>query len=124
MEPIRRTKIPTIPELRDHARAIATAFHILMVEMDRDPDDAVAILGYVVVTRFITDDTSYAVAMHELGHCLAPGGHYAMDINRLTPRVSLDQEEAAWDWAYRNALDWTPAMEQVRTWALSTYREV
>jgi hypothetical protein len=46
---------------------------------------------------------SYAVALHEIGHCLGR--------NQLSRKVMV-RERAAWAWARRYALIWTPAMER------------
>jgi len=61
----------------------------------------------------VTTERSYAVALHEIGHCAAPsawGRH---------PR--LDKELAAWDWAERNALEWTDRMDEERAKAMGWY---
>lgn len=46
---------------------------------------------------------SYAVALHELGHCL---GRYQAS------QSTVIRERWAWDWAKRNAIVWTPRMER------------
>lgn len=69
----------------------------------------------------IVCEVGYAVAMHELGHCLAPhaGGDPAVGFAEC--RL---QEELAWIWAETHAKIWTPTMEHVKQVCLATYTEV
>jgi hypothetical protein len=53
---------------------------------------------------------SYATALHELGHIW--GRHQRS-------RSQAIRERWAWEWARRNALDWTPAMELCAVKALA-----
>ena len=46
---------------------------------------------------------SYATALHELGHIF---GRYQLS------KRSIVRERGAWEWAKRNALVWTPAMDR------------
>ena len=114
-----------------HARELAAAFKVALCIMDIPPENAGAnvkphgeYLGTVKCGRII-DDTTYAVALHEMGHVVAPCGGLPEERRRVTGaaslRVKLIEERAAWDWAMHYACDWTPAMEQVKQWALSTY---
>lgn len=113
----------------DHARAVAAAFSVALVETQMAPEDAKAgkgrAVGGVVFCAPVTDDTTYAVAMHELGHVLSPLGSLGHDRVAAAPtaawRLKLTEEHAAWEWAQHYALDWTPAMDAVKAWALSTY---
>jgi hypothetical protein len=54
---------------------------------------------------------TYAVALHEIGHILGP----------RQSSTRLDQEVGAWEWAERNALEWTPAMSATRARCLNAY---
>lgn len=114
-----------------HAQDLAAAFRVALCIMDIAPEQAGAnctpqgeYLGVVKCGR-IVDDTTYAVALHEMGHVLAPLGELIEHRRNLTGisalRVMLIEEHAAWNWARHYACDWTPAMEQVKVWALSTY---
>ena len=82
----------------------------------------------------VTDETTYAVALHELGHRLHPIGCLKFEMSDtmfLTNRYSsardikltLESERAAWDWAMHNCLgrDWTDVMDIVRVMALRSY---
>src|SRR6516162_5029609 len=62
--------------------------------------------------RPIRSPLAYATALHEIGHIL---GRYQM---RFSGMVS---ERWAWQWARRNALQWTPAMEQHAERCLKSY---
>jgi len=115
-----------------HARELAAAFNVVFVEMNIVPENASAkvgdIGGYVGAVKCgkIVDDTTYAVALHEIGHCVAACGGLPVErrdasSESATLRVKLIEERAAWEWAEYYACDWTPAMEQVKQWALSTY---
>jgi hypothetical protein len=59
----------------------------------------------------IQSETAYAVAMHELGHIKSS--------NEFSNQV--ERERAAWDWARRNALMWTPRMEGYAAASLQWY---
>lgn len=80
----------------------------------------------------VTGETTYAVALHELGHCLSPMGMLRSEMskdmrsmNRLTTKrdvaLQLEEERAAWDWAEHYALEWTPAMQAVKKMCLGAY---
>lgn len=116
-----------------HARDLAKAFKVAFIEMDIAPEEAGAsvkphgeYLGIVKVGR-IVDDTTYAVALHEIGHVVAPLGGLVEEKRRLegsaAMRMTLIAERAAWEWAEHYAADWTVGMEQVKLWALSTYEK-
>lgn len=81
----------------------------------------------------VTDETTYAVALHELGHLLAPLGRVDLIEGSLTyrttgrpgtlrdVRLSIEAERAAWEWAHDFALEWTEVMTYVETFAMATY---
>jgi hypothetical protein len=58
----------------------------------------------------IRSATTYATALHEIGHIL---GRYQ------TSRNSITRERWAWQWARDNALVWTKAMERHAIQALA-----
>ena len=62
-------------------------------------------------------EASYAVNMHELGHCVDPDGR----LEQRTYEATIRSEEAAWRWAQANTPDWTPTMEHIRQVCLGTY---
>lgn len=130
--------------LSAHVHGLAAAFGVKLIE---DPALAPETAGAIprpwmvpvdvgpeglVVARPVTDETSYAVVLHELGHVSAPSGQLGpeLEFRRVggPPTTARDwallvtEEEAAWEWARHYALDWTPAMESVCQYSLSTYR--
>lgn len=127
----RRTKIPTAQELAQHARQLANAFHVQLIEAEElTPEGGMArqlqlkgvgVVGHQVAIKPITDETSYAVALHEIGHCAAPCGFIPGANENIF--LSLQQEQAAWEWARHYALDWTVGMEQVANYGLGTYEK-
>lgn len=83
----------------------------------------------------VTCEATYAVALHELGHCLHPTGRVTESMGSRTMRTTgaiatlsdmrhqLLEETSAWEWAEANALDWTPTMQQVKALALGSYEK-
>ncbi len=82
----------------------------------------------------VTDETTYAVALHELGHHVHPLGMVSNTEGSLTfrttgqysslrdVRLKLDEERSAWEWARHYALDWTEAMTFVERISLDSYK--
>jgi hypothetical protein len=109
--------------LRDHAYALAKAFGVLLLEgseLKGAPEAAFAELTTrTVVVAPITDESTYAIALHELGHLEAPLGQL-----RGSPGLQREAEDAAWAWAKHYALVWTPFMQHVATWARRSYDEL
>lgn len=81
----------------------------------------------------VTDETAYAVALHELGHILHPTGRVnetdgsptMRRINEVATlrdmRLQLLEERSAWEWAQHHALDWTVAMQHTMDLSLASY---
>lgn len=75
----------------------------------------------------VDDETGYAVALHEIGHLVAPGGCDRLtdlDVGRSNLMAAYDlltMEHIAWAWARATAVDWTVAMEQTCQINLGTY---
>lgn len=125
------TRPPTPEEMRKHILELAEAFNIEVCEDPRlTPDQGasmqIGIPGVmtisIVVFKPITDDTSYAVALHELGHKLHPSGSirtFLADEDNMNMKVT--EEESAWEWAQHHSLIWTTGMEQVKLFGLNTY---
>jgi len=141
--------VPTTSQLIEHAYALAKAFEVeLRLHTHRDdgtewPRD-LAVAGkctcgcdrWVVLARTISDDTGYAIVLHELGHCLSPWGtlRFALKLEEPKPgchprerhrwiNLKLEEEEAAWAWARHHALYWSLAMEQVEQYGYRSYIE-
>jgi hypothetical protein len=90
----------------DHHRRSQKAFLKLCADEEADvqwcdvPSKALALSGELefILTPQITSEIAYAVAMHELGHIK----------RRDQSSDQIERERAAWEWARRNALMWTP----------------
>lgn len=134
---IRRKSTGTLSPaaLAKNAIDVAIAFRVNLVFDDgQAPHDAGALhlrVGekqlHLVACKPITDETSYAVALHELGHCIAPNGSLPTEHEQArTPErhlaIQMVEEEAAWEWAEHHALEWTDLMESVRQWSIGTYK--
>lgn len=78
------------------------------------PSEALALSGELEFIRAprIRSEVAYAVAMHELGHIKS----------HSRSNEQTERERAAWDWARRNALLWTPRMESHAVASLSWYK--
>jgi len=118
----RPVRIPTTLDLQRHAYQLAAAFGVQLLEArDLAPDEALAIPGRrLAVVAPIVDETTYAVALHELGHLIAPLGSLTKTPGNRH-NLTRDEEDAAWTWARRHALLWTDAMDTVARWAEGTY---
>lgn len=145
-----------VAQLEQHIRDLADAFSIVLVfDANCKPEQAYSLDGSylpedvrkacllkeddkIVLCRPIMDETSYAVALHEIGHAVHPLGRVlkavqsqlAKGSDTTHPRerhriagLSLDQEYAAWEWAHANALYWSSAMQQVENFAIGTYEK-
>lgn len=114
-------------QLRKHAHDLATGFGVTLIEVD-DPrmqhEQAVALPDMrLAVCTPIIDETTYAIALHELGHVANPAGHVRDARTADSIGLTVFEEEAAWAWARHYAMEWTAVMEQcVEQWALSGYR--
>lgn len=117
-------------ELVDHFHQLCATFN---VPVDYVPDDVEfhneglsmalvhpkhkeVIYHKSVLIKPITDECRYAVAMHELGHCVQAFGISIID--------EMEKEELAWEWARHYALIWTVAMDQVEKIGLDSHREI
>lgn len=127
-----------------HIRALCRAFGVrLRIERGMNPTAAGAgfatIAGVKTMTPAIIiapviDETTYAVALHELGHCLSPtgmlhdqGSRGWRKTNQLMckrdVRLKMLEEQSAWEWAHHYALEWTDAMTFVEQLSLNSYKQ-
>ena len=77
----------------------------------------------------ITDEVSYVVFLHEMGHLLSPNQHDLncfVNIEWPLPDKMVENELDAWRWAKEKAIQWTVSMEARRFISLFSYgyREV
>lgn len=110
-----------------HARQLAKQWGIRMLEDSaQDPNQAhVDVKNRTVLHAPIDSEFGYATSLHEMGHVVSPNG---LVRDQIKPRTALEkaslclvEEEAAWDWARANALEWTPEMERNRVESMRTY---
>ena len=109
--------------LQAHVRHLAAAFNVRLIESDQlKPEEALG-LNHIRVALCgpVIDETTYAVALHEVGHLASPTGLLRHVVSGDTGNLQRLEETSAWEWARHYALIWTPAMESVATWAFSTY---
>jgi hypothetical protein len=116
---------PTPQRLAEHARELAIAFDVQLVENRRmRPENALGLCEWrMVICSPVIDETTYAVALHEIGHLAAPSGFVRSDRTAGNINLMLTEEQAAWEWAQHYALIWTAPMEAVRQWGQGTYEQ-
>lgn len=111
-----------------HVIELADAFGVMVRTIDRGEDSraslGVAMDGQVVIKAVeiapVVDETTYAIALHELGHLCAPNGSI-MNKTRTEPAMVMLAERSAWEWARHFAIVWTDQMQRVHDMALGTY---
>lgn len=126
-----------------HIMELAAAFKVrLIVVPDLPPERATSgvlrneldgTMTTAIKIAPVMDETTYAVALHELGHSIDPLGHVTHVEGSLTMRntgmlasirdvrLRIEAERAAWAWARHYALEWTDVMSMVETMAMRTY---
>ncbi len=139
------TPIPlTTTNLAGHVVQLAAAFSIY-IHLIEEAVDAVA--GHVPIDSHlplddqrkiiliapVTGEITYAIALHEMGHLLAPFGQVTLSqasvqmrltsepTTRSDVRLQLQEEEAAWEWARHYALDWTTRMSDIQRRSFDRY---
>jgi hypothetical protein len=136
-------------EYAKHARALAKAFHVRLVEdsgmalekshvytLSRLPDRVKATMGPdagkwvgIVFTSPVEDATTYAVALHEIGHAVDPLGNLNPEYREAKSqaefrRLKILAEESAWKWAQHYAAEWTPDMDAAMAFGLASYESM
>lgn len=96
----------------EHIAILATIYHVNVTEKKGTTGRAFEWSRTIRIAP-VRGDVSYAIALHELGHLVEPQatGRY--------PR--LLKEWRAWQWAMRNATQWSPRMEHTRRKCLRAY---
>lgn len=86
-----------------------------------------------VLVAPIINARRYAIALHELGHCVHPTGRvnefegsptmrHSNHVATLRDmRLQLLEETSAWEWAEAMSLEWTDEMANTKKEALGTY---
>lgn len=126
-----RNKNASVTEMASHVEELAFRFKIQIVRIDRMEDSQAALEawqaeGKVIEARAVmlvpvTDECSYAVALHELGHQIHPTGMVALGDKAEQLRLALLMERSAWEWAYEHALIWTAAMEHMKQQGMQSH---
>jgi hypothetical protein len=107
--------MPNASALRQHVEELCSKTGIARqghIFASAGRDRALA-YGTHLVIQFPTvrGPASYATALHEIGHCLG----------RHQDKSEIQRGAAAWLWARRHALIWTPAMAKCALRALRSY---
>lgn len=111
-------------ELRRHALDLAVAFDIHLLNHGGAVQEGFAMPdARIVAIAEITEETSYIIALHEMGHIAGPGGFIRTHANTESFTAKLHEEQCAWAWAEHYSLIWTVAMEQVKAFGLKSYTD-
>jgi hypothetical protein len=130
--------MPTLRQLVEHLAALALQHNITLdVIAGMKPERALARAGINPFTRQtvgrriqiapVTEESTYVVALHEMGHLVAPNGMSGTSVGMARSvrdiQSILRAEQAAWDWAKENAIEWSVAMEQNKQMSLGAYED-
>lgn len=130
------TQLMTKTKRARHIIELATAFSIRIVLIEKAVNSGAGFAPAdwhlplddqrkLIAIAPVTSEATYAIALHELGHLLAPLGQVTMSQASLQMRLThkpttrrdvklqLQEEDAAWEWAQHYALEWTPRMEAI-----------
>jgi len=120
-----RAASATVPELRAHARELAKAFDVRLIECDQlKPEEAFGRSDLRAAFCVpVIDETTYLVQLHEIGHMAAPTGIVRGLVEGDRGNLMRIEEAAAWAWARHYALIWSPLMERLAVWAEGTYAQ-
>jgi hypothetical protein len=101
-----------VKQMQEHVQQLLEANEISTVTVSNTKDVGGSYWLREIWIEPVTSARRYAVALHEIGHIL--GKHQVSE-------VILVRERWAWDWARRNAIQWTPAMQRHADWCLEYY---
>lgn len=115
----------------EHARRLAAEHDIDLLELPgMKPEDSCANTALrMVACAPIFEETTYAVALHEMGHVAVQGtASRVVEVlmafmagRAKTARRALADEDEAWAWARAHAMEWTDVMQSVMDWSRGTY---
>lgn len=122
---------PSIQELARHVEDLSSALKIALLDVvpGQVPEAGVSFVlsryggQSAVIIAPVVDEATYAIALHEMGHCLSPTGSVRGADTVKNYNLILLEEESAWEWARRHALIWTVTMQHVELQAMENYRE-
>lgn len=155
--PDQHESVAFVAKLARHAASLARAFDVkLIIVPSLAPHQAVmgilstrgqprSLVGRKGVRAApVTDETTYACLLHELGHAVHPLGDLTTQYSKVfrdsllnakhpsaatfgtleDVRLLLLSERSAWEWAKQYALDWTLPMEQNAQMSWRSYRQL
>lgn len=92
------------------------------VDARRDPDGRWVVdwsSDKIIESAPISDHLTYAMALHEIGHCAAKAACVSFGMYKVVAESTIDAEVAAWEWAIQNARE--PIDMDVPARCLKTY---
>lgn len=111
---------------QEHAEQLAKENNIRLLTDDDIPELFAHShpLDRIVEVPRITNAAIYAIALHEMGHCVCQhdGNSEMMLLSGQGERV-LSHEQEAWQWARDHAMEWTEEMTAMEDMGLSSYRK-
>ena len=119
----------TVKDYRDHLKRLSREHNIIVEEVFGGPRHGARAWPGLRFIRLpeVCDDTSYALALHEFGHLIAPNGS-GISIGQFGDKNDpmhcydlLKEEFAAWAWARENAIEWTNGMEHTQMLCMKSY---
>jgi hypothetical protein len=119
-------RTPLLQQLNDHAVMLAVQ-HGITVKRTRDGHGWAHQEARVIHAPAVTNEETYAVCLHEMGHIVSPAGdsrQYTYVIKSHGDHASLVApagEVGAWRWAVDNAVVWTREMQQRLYESLKSY---
>lgn len=111
---------PYAADFEAHLQRVAQ-LHSLRIVWGSVGTGSAYVRSRIVHTPRPLTDVAYACGLHELGHVLTEVGAVRQVPNGQGGTVSPEAELAAWRWARRACLYWTPAMQTLLCVALRTY---
>jgi hypothetical protein len=112
-----------IEKLCEHAIDLVVKHGITNVYLQHDGGGAAYQESRSISVPPVTNESSYATVLHEIGHLVDPEADSRQHRNvvRKNERLSSDGEIGAWFFAAKNALTWTREMHDDMYYALGVY---
>jgi len=97
-------------DYQEHIRLLCERYRINVGIINEPLDSFAHTRSRVIGVPIPNNALNYAIALHEIGHLVAP-----MFGSRI------DCEIIAWNWAQDNALEWNKDMERIKQTGLNSY---
>lgn len=125
-----RFRTPFLQSLNQHATDLAVTHEVTIQRIHDDVRGAALSEEWVIECSAVTNEETYAIFLHELGHLIDPDGdssqyRYVLKEGFVTGRksqIAAGGEIGAWRFAVRTALQWTREMHQTMYESLASYR--